>query len=70
MRDRETLLGGHFHIQPLEENRTMPIVLLACPTCNAKQGEPCRTPSGRKKMYCGQATIHDTRPFSITTTEE
>ncbi len=31
-----------------------------CPTCGAKEGEPCRTPKGRKKE-----DIHDTRPFSV-----
>ena len=33
---------------------------LQCPTCNAKAGEPCRTPKGRLKE-----TVHDTRPFCL-----
>jgi hypothetical protein len=36
-----------------------------CPTCGAPAREPCRTPKGRKKL-----NVHDTRPFSITTTSE
>ncbi len=38
----------------------MKLILHECPDCKAKEGEPCRTPKGRKKK-----DIHDTRPFSI-----
>ena len=38
----------------------MILILHQCPTCGAKQDEPCRTPKGRKKE-----NIHDTRPFSL-----
>lgn len=34
--------------------------ILDCPTCGAKPGFACRTPTGRKKESC-----HDTRPFFI-----
>jgi hypothetical protein len=36
------------------------LILHACPTCGAKQDEPCQTPKGRKKE-----TVHETRRFSI-----
>lgn len=34
--------------------------LLECPTCGAAAGQPCRSPSGRKRE-----NIHDTRPFTL-----
>lgn len=40
----------------------MGITLLKCPTCGAEKDQPCRTNSGRKKT-----SIHDTRPFALTT---
>ena len=36
------------------------IILHVCPTCGAKEDQPCRTPKGRIKP-----TVHDTRPFSV-----
>lgn len=36
------------------------LILHECPTCHAKEGDPCRMPDGREKV-----TIHDTRPSSI-----
>ena len=39
----------------------MAFIFHACPTCNAKQDQPCLTPKGKKR-----ATAHDTRPFSVT----
>lgn len=36
-----------------------------CPECKAKEGEPCRTPKGRKKKGW-----HNTRPFSVELAEE
>jgi hypothetical protein len=38
----------------------MSFIFHECPTCGAKENEPCRTPKGRKKP-----TVHDTRPFSV-----
>lgn len=38
----------------------MTIKFLECPTCGAKENDPCRTPKGRKKD-----SVHDTRPFYI-----
>jgi hypothetical protein len=35
-------------------------IFLKCPVCGAERGQPCRTPSGRKKQ-----NTHDTRPFTI-----
>lgn len=40
-------------------------ILLECPTCNAKQDEPCRTPNGRIKKV-----VHNNRPFSLTIGQE
>ena len=36
------------------------LILHECPTCKAKENEPCKTPKGKKKK-----TVHDIRPFSI-----
>lgn len=44
----------------MEDAKRFGVVLYRCPTCGAKQDEPCRTPKGRKKN-----NVHDTRPFGI-----
>ncbi len=36
------------------------VILHQCPTCGAKENEPCRTPKGRRKN-----NTHDTRPFGL-----
>lgn len=43
----------------------MSIIGHLCPTCGAKEGEPCRTPTGRVKKNGATHVIHETRPFSI-----
>lgn len=43
----------------------MSVTYCECPTCKAKEDEPCRTPKGRKKNV-----VHDTRPFSLEFTSD
>ena len=38
----------------------MNLKLFKCPTCKAKNDEPCKTPKGKIKN-----TVHDTRPFGL-----
>lgn len=35
-------------------------IIFECPTCGAKENQPCRTPKGRKKI-----NLHNNRPFGV-----